>query len=71
VLQVVAEGRAIATTAATIANGLAHPGVVALPLVDGPPVATRLVWRTEAEHPALGCLIDLALAMTTDGGRST
>ena len=69
-LQVVADGRAIATTAATIANGLAHPGVVALPLVDGPPVATRLVWRTEAEHPALGHLIDLALAMTTVVERS-
>jgi DNA-binding transcriptional LysR family regulator len=69
-LQVVADGRAIATTAATIAHGLAHPGVVALPLVGGPSVATRLVWRTEAEHPALGCLIDLALAMTTDVGRS-
>jgi DNA-binding transcriptional LysR family regulator len=69
-LQVVADGRAIATTAAIIANGLAHPGVVALPLVDGPSVATRLVWRTEAEHPALGRLIDLALAMTTDVGRS-
>jgi DNA-binding transcriptional LysR family regulator len=69
-LQVVADGCVIATTAATIANGLAHPGVVALPLVGGPSVATRLVWRTEAEHPALGHLIDLALAMTTDGGRS-
>jgi DNA-binding transcriptional LysR family regulator len=69
-LQVVADGRAIATTAATIANGMPHPGVVALPLVDGPSVATRLVWRTEAEHPALGRLIDLALAMTTDVRRS-
>jgi hypothetical protein len=49
---------------------LAHPGVVALPLVGGPPVETRLVWRTEAEHPALGRLIDLARAMTTDVGRS-
>jgi hypothetical protein len=33
-LQVVADGRAIATTAATIANGLGHAGVVAVPL-DG------------------------------------
>jgi DNA-binding transcriptional LysR family regulator len=65
-LQVVADGRAIAT----IANGRAHPGVVALPLVGGPSVVTRLVWRTEAEHPALGRLIDLARAMTTDVGRS-
>jgi DNA-binding transcriptional LysR family regulator len=69
-LHVVAGGRAIATCAATIANGLAHPGVVALPLVGGPSVPTRLVWRTEAEHPALGHLIDLALAMTMDVARS-
>jgi DNA-binding transcriptional LysR family regulator len=69
-LDVVAEGRAIVTTAASLANGLPHPGVVALGLVDGPPVATRLVWRTETEHPALGRLVDLALAMTTDVGRS-
>ena len=65
-MRVVAEGRAIATTAATVANGLPHPGVVVLPLVDGPSVATRLVWRTEADHPAVGRLIDLALAMTTE-----
>lgn len=69
-LQVVADGRAIGTAAATTANGLPHPGVVALPLVDGPWVPTRLVWRTEAEHPALGRLIDLALAMTTDASGS-
>jgi DNA-binding transcriptional LysR family regulator len=69
-LQIVADGRAIATIPATIANGLAHPGVVALPLVGGPSVPTRLVWRAEAEHPALGHLIDLALAMKMDVGRS-
>ncbi len=69
-LEVVASGRAIATVPATVAAGLAHPGVVAVPLVDGPSVATRLVWRTEAEHPALGRLIDLALAMRSDVGRS-
>jgi len=44
---------------------------VALPLVGGPSVETRLVWRAEAEHPALGHLIDLALAMTMDVGRSS
>jgi hypothetical protein len=29
-----------------------------LTVADGPPVATRLVWRTETEHPALGRLVD-------------
>jgi DNA-binding transcriptional LysR family regulator len=63
-LEVVAGGRAIATLAASIADGLPHPGVVAVELRDGPPVATRLVWRTKDENPIIYSLINLAREMT-------
>jgi DNA-binding transcriptional LysR family regulator len=68
-LEVVAAGRAIATLPASLASGLAHPGVVAIPLVDGPPVATRLLWRSDDPNPILRCLIDLAKSMTGDCAR--
>jgi len=63
-LHVVAAGRAIATMAATVANGLAHPGVVALQLRDGPPVRTCLLWRPDDANPAVHALVDLATAWT-------
>jgi DNA-binding transcriptional LysR family regulator len=65
-LSVVAAGRAIATIPATVAGALPHPGVIALPLRDGPPVATRLVWRSDDENPIVHSLIELAAAMTCD-----
>lgn len=65
-LQVVASGEAIATIPATIASGLPHPGVVSIPLTDGPSVATRLVWREDDENPSVHALIDLAADMTFD-----
>jgi DNA-binding transcriptional LysR family regulator len=61
-IELVASGRAISTVPAWVADGLAHPGVVSLPLTDGPSVATRLVWHTDDENPALLDLIDLATA---------
>jgi hypothetical protein len=71
-LSVVARGRAIATSPATIAGGLPHPGVLAIPLRDGPRVATRLVWRSDDENPIVHSLIELAVAMTCNrlGGAS-
>lgn len=64
-LDVVAAGRAVATMGASMAGGLAHPGVISLPLSDGPAITTRLVWRTDAENPLAHALIDLARALTT------
>jgi DNA-binding transcriptional LysR family regulator len=69
-LDVVAAGRAIATLPASLAGDLAHPGVVAVALGDGPPVRTCLVWRSEAEDPAIRALVDLADAWTR-GRRSS
>jgi DNA-binding transcriptional LysR family regulator len=63
-LTVVASGRAIATVPATVAGGLPHPGVIAIRLRDGPPVATRLVWRADDETPIVHSLIELARAMS-------
>lgn len=68
-LRVVASGQAIATIPAAMAAVLPHPGVVAIPLDDGPLVETRLVWRTDAENPMVGALIKLAATMTSNNGR--
>lgn len=65
-VHVVASGAAIATVPATIATGLPHPGVVTVPLTDGPRVATRLVWRSDNENPLVRHLVDLAADMTRD-----
>jgi hypothetical protein len=65
-LRVVASGRAIATIPAAIAGGLPHPGVIAIPLSDGPPVATRLVWHSDDETRSVHSLIELATAMTPE-----
>jgi DNA-binding transcriptional LysR family regulator len=67
-LGVVASGRAIVTVPATIAGGLPHPGVVAIPLRGGPAVATRLVWRSADENPIIHSLVDLAADMTRNPG---
>jgi DNA-binding transcriptional LysR family regulator len=66
-LQVVATGRAIATAPACAAVGLAHPGVIALPLRDGPQVRTRLLWRSDDDNPIIDSLVDLATAWTGKG----
>jgi DNA-binding transcriptional LysR family regulator len=65
-VHVVASGRAIATVPATIATGLPHPGVVTVPLINGPKVATRLVWRSDDENPLVRYVVDLAADMTRD-----
>jgi DNA-binding transcriptional LysR family regulator len=61
-LGIVAAGHAIATLPACMADGLAHPGVVAVPLSDGPRVRTRLVWRSDDGNPTVHSLVDLATA---------
>jgi DNA-binding transcriptional LysR family regulator len=66
-LGVVACGRAIVTLPACVADGLEHPGLVALPLLDGPAVRTRLVWRSGDVDPAVAALADLAAAWTRFG----
>jgi DNA-binding transcriptional LysR family regulator len=63
-LHAVASGRAIGIVPATIASGLPHPGVVTVPLTDGPSVATRLVWRSDNENPLVRSLVDIAADMT-------
>jgi DNA-binding transcriptional LysR family regulator len=66
-LEVIAAGRAIGTLPTWMADGLAHPGVIALPLRDGPPVRTRLVWHSHPNNPIVDALLDLATAWTRDG----
>jgi DNA-binding transcriptional LysR family regulator len=65
-LDVVVSGRAIGTVSAPMANGLAHPGVVAVPLLDGPLVPTCLVSRSDGEHPIVDSLLSLARDMTRE-----
>jgi len=64
--EVVAAGRAIATVPDWVASALAHPGVIARPLKDAPPVTTRLVWRESEEHPFVPRLVELAAAWARD-----
>ena len=66
-LEVIAAGRAIGTVPSWMADGLAHPGVIALPLRDGPDVRTRLVWHSDSDDPIVAALVDLAAAWTGDG----
>jgi DNA-binding transcriptional LysR family regulator len=66
--RLVASGAAIATAPASICGGLPHPGVVAVPLRDAPPVPTRLVWRSDDVRPIVHSLVDLAGDMTRDLG---
>ncbi len=70
VLEVIAAGRAIGTLPTWMADGLAHPGVIALPLRDGPHVRTRLVWHSHSDNPIVDALLDLATAWTRDGRRT-
>jgi DNA-binding transcriptional LysR family regulator len=67
-IEVIAAGRAIGTLPAWMADGLAHPGVIALPLRDAPHVRTRLVWDSQPGDPIVDALVDLATAWTRDGG---
>ena len=66
-LEVIAAGRAIGTLPTWMADGLAHPGVIALPLRDGPHIRTRLVWHSHPDDPIVDALLDLATAWTRDG----
>ncbi|HET6173392.1 MAG TPA: LysR family substrate-binding domain-containing protein [Gaiellales bacterium] len=65
-IDVVASRRAIVTLPTWAAAGLAHPGVVALPLSDGPRVTTCLVWRADDDSPLVLGLVDLTVAWTSD-----
>lgn len=65
-LDVVSEGRAIGTFPAALVAGLSHPGVVAVPLTDAPPIATKLLWRSGERSPVVRALVDLASAMRGD-----
>jgi DNA-binding transcriptional LysR family regulator len=63
-LDVVAAGRAITTLPASVAGGLPHPGVVTIPLLDGPSVSTRLVWHRHEQSVVVRSFVALAKAMT-------
>jgi DNA-binding transcriptional LysR family regulator len=70
-IEVIAAGRAIGTLPAWMVDGLAHPGVIALPLRDGPCVSTRLVWHSLSRHPIVDALVELATVWTRDGQTRT
>jgi DNA-binding transcriptional LysR family regulator len=67
-LEVVVSGRAIATVSSSIADGIAHPGVVAVPLLDGPRVVTCLVCRSDDDDPVVRSLVGLARDMRGSPG---
>lgn len=67
-LEVVVRGRAIATATAQIADGLAHLGVVAVPVIGAPRVPTCLVWRSGANDPVMDTLIGLGRGIERERG---
>jgi DNA-binding transcriptional LysR family regulator len=67
-LELIAAGQAIGTFPEAVADCLPHPGVVSLPLVDGPAITTRLVWRAEEPARAVRHVIDIAREMFGDVG---
>jgi hypothetical protein len=62
--EVVAAGRGIATTTASLAGALAHPGMIGIPLVDARPATLALVWRRDADGPLVESLVTIAREMT-------
>jgi DNA-binding transcriptional LysR family regulator len=68
-LRLVASGEAIATISGPVSNGLSHPGIVSIPLTDGPLVSTRLVWRSDDDNPDVQLLVELAAEMAQDSDR--
>ena len=68
-IEAVAAGRAIATFSESLAEGLPHPGLISLPLVDGPEVTLRLVWRAGERNPAVQALVEIARDMFDDQAR--
>jgi DNA-binding transcriptional LysR family regulator len=66
-LELVADGRAIATLPASTANGLSHPGVVSIPLTDARPAQTKIVWRSDDANPAVAALVSIAADVGGNG----
>jgi DNA-binding transcriptional LysR family regulator len=62
--EVVAAGRGIAITTASLAGALAHPGMIGIPLVDARPATLALVWRRDADGPLVESLLTIAREMT-------
>jgi DNA-binding transcriptional LysR family regulator len=60
----IASGRAIGTLCDSLASGLPHPGVVAVPLRDGPLVATRLVWESDTRNLVVRRFVQVAEDLT-------
>jgi DNA-binding transcriptional LysR family regulator len=63
-LAAIASGRAIGTFCDSSADGLPHPGLVAIPLRDGPLVTTRLVWESGTENPMVQRFVEIAEDLT-------
>jgi DNA-binding transcriptional LysR family regulator len=67
----ISHGTTIATFPATLADGLPHPGVIWLPLTDGPPITTRLVWPTDDTNPITHTLTAITRNMLTTTNHHT
>jgi DNA-binding transcriptional LysR family regulator len=59
-IEAVAGGHVIATFPQFLADGLPHPGLIWMPLADGPRVAMCLVWRASETNLAVRRLVDIA-----------
>lgn len=58
-LAVIATGRRVGVTAESTVDQYPRPGVVFRPLRDAPPIAVRLVWWRDDQHPATRTAVSL------------
>lgn len=70
-LVVVAAGLAVGVTSTATESAYPHPGVVYLPLTDGPALPVWLVWPESATHPEVGTLIRYIAELVTDAAPAT
>ena len=62
-IDAVASGRAIAIVTAGVGEGLTHPGIATIPLIDARPAAVKLVWKAGDENPLVAALVEIARKM--------
>ncbi|RJQ80418.1 LysR family transcriptional regulator [Pseudonocardiaceae bacterium YIM PH 21723] len=59
----IAAGRGLGVTTTATPDLYPYPGVVYLPLSDGPPVPVHLAWCAPPSHPSVPDLVELALTL--------
>jgi DNA-binding transcriptional LysR family regulator len=62
-LNVISSGRCVGMTAESTAHQYPRPGIVYRPVKDAEPIAVRLTWWRDDQHPATQAAIELLTAL--------